>query len=82
MLVHAQAHSELSFISHSESFSLAHTHTHPHTYFFQDVILAIKPLAWFYSAAETSCRLSFPGSQSGSDMDTHTQTHTRSDTQT
>lgn len=45
--------------------------TQKHTLIFQDVTLGIKPSAWFYSAAEPSCRWSFPGSQSGSDMDTH-----------
>lgn len=67
-----------AFISvfHTLNLSLFLVLTYTHAHFFQDVTLGIKPLMWFYSAAETSCRLSSPGSQSGSDMDIHTHTHT------
>lgn len=58
------------YLSHSESFSLFLTYTHIHL-----SGCHLKPLVWFYSAAETSCRLSSPGSQSGSDVETHIHRH-------
>lgn len=60
---------------HTLSIFLFLTYTNTHMHIFPDVSLGIKPLLWFYSIAETSCRLSFPGSLSGTDMDTHVHAH-------